>query len=53
MPRRRNKKSCKSGYRKNDIGKCVKKKKREENICGIGYKKDWMTGDCIKKKKKM
>lgn len=55
MPRRRRrkKKSCESGYRKNDIGKCVKKSKREEKECGTGYKKDWMTGDCIKKKRKL
>ena len=53
MPRRRKKKSCKSGYRKNDIGKCVKKDKREKKECGTGYKKDWMTGDCIKKKRKL
>ena len=44
---------CKSGYRKNSIGKCVKKGKRKNKSCGTGYKKDWMTGDCIKKKNKV
>ena len=35
-------KRCKSGERKNDIGKCIKKEKRKSKSCGTGYKKDWM-----------
>ena len=53
MPRRRKKKSCKDGYRKNYLGECVKKEKRKKKDCGTGYKKDWMTGDCIKVKRKL
>ena len=54
MPRRRRKKkSCKDGYRKDYSGECVKKKGRKEKDCGTGYKKDWMTGDCIKVKRKL
>ena len=53
MPRRRRKKkSCKDGYRKDYSGECVKKKGRKEKDCGTGYKKDWMSGDCIKVKRK-
>ena len=51
--RSRSSNRCKSGYRKNDIGKCVKKGKRKNKSCGTGYKKDWMTGDCVKKKNKV
>jgi len=51
--RSRSSKRCKSGERKNDIGKCVKKGKRKSKSCGTGYKKDWMSGDCVKKKNKV
>jgi len=44
---------CKSGKRKNSIGKCVKKGERKNKSCGTGYKKDWMSGDCVKKKNKV
>tara|TARA_Y100000287_G_scaffold154639_1_gene131121 strand:- start:911 stop:2143 length:1233 start_codon:yes stop_codon:yes gene_type:complete len=50
--RSRSSNRCKSGKRKNYMGKCVKKGRRKNKSCGIGYKKDWMTGDCIKKKNK-
>ena len=48
--RSRSSNRCKSGERKNYMGKCVKKGKRKNKSCGTGYKKDWMSGDCVKKK---
>tara|TARA_B100000900_G_scaffold415937_1_gene447973 strand:+ start:2718 stop:3995 length:1278 start_codon:yes stop_codon:yes gene_type:complete len=51
--RSRSSNRCKSGERKNYMGKCVKKGKRKNKSCGTGYKKDWMSGDCVKKKNKV
>ena len=31
----------------------MKKGERKNKSCGTGYKKDWMSGDCVKKKNKV